>query len=481
MAHPAFSRRSFLAAAGCAPFAVSTDAYGASLLERGEVVSVRDFGAVASPGVDNTAAIQRAIDAVQSRGGGVVHIPETYECGGNIVISRDGVTLHGPGAWLVNARVTIAPGCEECRIEGLGILDNRGDDTSYLLDVRGRHCTFDNVSLVQDPAAGGYQLYVRPQASHCRFTGLRTRGSSGIFVAGHDHVFSGFHLEAKMEERSSGDDGFALKAPGTQTSNILIENGVMRGYASVLSIGSEVGTPRVDSDYSASVRNVTVRNVEADRCARILFIKPGALIYDYRNGLIEDVVLDDVRLSDPTGYSYVSAIMVRAARGAIVRRVTARRIAVRARARALGLTASGIEVSILDLGAPARIEDVDLQLSFVDPHDGAAHGPGAPGYPIDHVAIVKKFNREHGSMANISLDVAGRGTRFGGIFVGAGLDDAVRIRRARLQRIGVNPPATVAGGGIWSDSRVQLEDVQVEALNNRPYGGAGLRGRSTTR
>ena len=472
------SRRAFMLGAGAAGVGLvgcGSKASGQSLLESArEVVSVRDFGAVSRPGHDNTAAIQAAVNAIQSRGGGVVHIPETYECG-NIVVSRDGVVFYGPGAWLVNGRITIQNGRQECGIEGLGIIDRRGDDRTFALDVGGRNCTFNDVSLVKDPIAGGYQMYLRPASAHCRFTGLRTKGSSGIFISGHDHLFSGFDLESKMNVRAGGDDCFALKAVSAETYNVVMENGVVRGYAAVLSIGSEVGTARTDSAHTAVVRNVTLRNVVADRCARLVFIKPGALSYDYRNGLVEDVTFSDLRLDDPTGFFFECGVMIRAGRGAIVRRVTGRNIVIRARSHSQGVFAtSAAEIATMIDGAAARIEDVDLQLAFSDPFDGVARGPTTPGFPVDHVAIVKKLNPRHGSMSGIDLDIEGRGTRFGGIFVGAGLDGAVRIRRARLQRIGVNPPATVAGGGIWSDSRITVEDAQIDALGNRRFGGSAF-------
>ena len=79
-------------------------------------------------------------------------------------------------------------------------------------------------------------------------------------------------------------------------------------------------------------------------------------------------------------------------------------------------------------------------------------------------------------MDDISLDNTGRGSRYKGLYVGAGLDDAVRFRRARLTRVVTDPPASI-GRGIWSDSRVELGDVQVEAMNNRRFGGRALQGR----
>jgi hypothetical protein len=74
-------------------------------------------------------------------------------------------------------------------------------------------------------------------------------------------------------------------------------------------------------------------------------------------------------------------------------------------------------------------------------------------------------------MSNITLDIEGRGSRIGGVFIGAGLDDAVNLRRAHLARVGLHPPASVGGGGIWSDSRLKLGDVAVDSPVQPQFGG----------
>lgn len=477
-AFPALTRRNFLFGAGAAGLTALPGCSARSqtpLDRRGEVVSVRDFGAVSAPGHDNTAAIQRAVEAVVERGGGVVHIPEVYECG-HIIVRGDGVTFYGPGAWLVNARITIQNHRQDCHIEGLGIIDRRRDEATYLLDIGGHNCTFKDFKLVKDPIVGGYQAYVRQTALNCRFTGFEIRGSNGIMVAGSGHEFADFRMQSTLVPEFGGDDAFAIKGLGGQSENITIRNGTVAGFSAIASIGSEVGTQERDSNYTAFVRNVTVRDIRADRCALLAFIKPGALIYDWRNGLVEGVELSNLSLEDPTGFKYICGVMITAGRGAIVRGVRGRGLTVRARARSQDVLAtSAIDLNIIREGAPARIENVDLQLDFADPHDGAPHSPAAPGYPVDHVVRIEKLNPAHGAMANIDLDVTGRGTRMGGIFVGAGLDGAVRLRRAHLRRIAVNPPSSLGAGGIWSDSRLRLEDVRLdEVMNNSRFGGRGL-------
>ena len=441
--------------------------------QAGPIVSVREFGAVSAPGHDNTAAIQGAIDALQSRGGGTVEVPGTYECG-VIDVSADGVTIRGSNGWLVNGRIVIREGRQQCRIENLGIVNRRGDPNSVGLDVAGRNGTFTNLTLVKEPIAGGYQIYLRQQSAGCRFTGLRLKGSNGVMVAGRDHLFERFEFESTMSERVGGDDAFAIKAPGNQTSGITIRDGIVRGYSAIASFGSEIGTEARNSNYEAFIRNVSISDVVADRCGSLVFFKPGALIYDWRNGLVEDVRLERLRLHDERGECFTSGVRMIAARGAFIRNIVGRQLEIRARAKSQGVQpTAAIDLSMLG-GADARFDRVDLQMVYVDPYDGAEHGPDTPGYPVDHVMRIEKTQPDRGAMSEISIDVTGHGSRFGGVYIGRGLDNAVTLRRAHLTRVGLHPPASVGGGGIWSDSRVQLGDIVVESPVLPRFGGRAL-------
>lgn len=439
-------------------------------------VSVAEFGARAEPGRDNTAAIQAAIDAVEKGGGGTVVIPGRYKCG-TLVISGNGVRLQGQSGWLVDCLLAIRPEARNVRIDDLGIVDTSGNPSRYLMEVSGRDCTFDNLSLVKDPIAGGVQMYLRQTSSGCRFTGLRLKGSNGIIMAGRDHSFENFELESTMSKKLGGDDAFAIDAVDGVTENITIRNGVVRGYGSMISFGSAIGTEK-GGNGSGIVRNVTVENVTGDRCTRIAFFKPGALIYDFRNGVVEHVVLRNVTLSDPGGYSFRTGIYVIAGRGATIRDIEATGIKIVARAMDRGVaTTSAIQIYLMDIGAPSTIEDVSLQLSFTDPHSGAPHGRDAPGYPIDYVAQIEKQNPARGSIANVTLDVEGRGASFGGILVGSGLDGAVDLKRAHLTRVVSDPKTTLGAAGIWSESRLHLGDVAIEAVKGPRFSGRAFSNR----
>lgn len=461
-------------ATGIAGLLSGASACGSAAPATGRVVRVTEFGAREGQGVDNTRAIQAAVDAVQLSGGGTVLVPGRFHCG-NILISGRGVIVQGQDGWLIDGRLTIASGAEDVEVRDLGLLETRGDAESFLLDVAGRNCRLTNVSLVKDPKAGGYQMYMRQSSAHCHFTGLRFKGSNGVMVAGHDHLFERFELESTLSRGVGGDDAFAIKGLNEPTYNITIRDGVVRGFYAIVSFGSEIGTDGRTSHDEGSVRNVTVTNVSADRCNTLAFFKPGALIYDWRNGLVDGVRLENLRLEDLGGDRFTTGVRMTAARGAVIRNVIGRGLSVRARAASQGvMPTAAIDLTIFDEGDAARIENVDLQMSFEDPHNGASHGSKVPGFPVDHIVRIEKINARKGSMSGISLDVSGRGSRFGGVMIGGGLDDAITLRRALLYRVGLNPPASLGGGGIWSDSRVRLGEISVDSPVLPKFGGSAL-------
>lgn len=212
------------------------------------------------------------------------------------------------------------------------------------------------------------------------------------------------------------------------------------------------------------------------RCTRVAFIKPGAIVADWRNGLVDGVLLRTLKLSDPTGERFRCGLELVAARGATVRNVRASGIEILARARDSGVVhTAAVKLMLMNKGAPATIEDVDLQVKFTDPYAGVPHGAHAPGYPVDHIAWFGRINSAKGSMSGIAVDLEGRGTGFGGIVVGSGLDDAITVRRAILQSVGVSPRSSVGGGGIWSNSRLKLGEVQVDSVKLPAFGGSAFR------
>lgn len=426
----------------------------------GLLISLADFQAPGGQG--EAGVLQHALDELAGRGGGTLRIGGTFR-GGIAVIRGSGITIDGAGGTLVDTRLVITPEARDISVRDLTVLETRGSAESYLLDISGRNCTFTNLSLIKRPMAGGYQAYLRGASEGCRFLGLRLEGSNGIFVAGRDHLFQNFDFTSTLRSGFGGDDAFAIKAPGLITENIVIKQGTVRGFSAAVSIGSEVGS-NLEHRGLGIVRKVTVQDIVADRCQMVCFIKPGALIYDWRNGLVEDVSLDNIRLTDRSGFLYTRGVAITAGRGARVRRFTARGIVIAARAQSQGvMPTAAIDLNVRSHLPAATIEDIDLQLTY--------SGAGRDRYPVDQIVRVEKDDPRIGAMRNVVIDVTGSDARFAGIYVGPGLDDAVTISRARLSRVALDPPSSLGAAGIWSDSRVRLGDVQVDAIRAPARGG----------
>jgi hypothetical protein len=435
------------------------------------VVSVAEFGARNNSRQDNTQAIQAAIGAVERRGGGTVLIPGRYRCG-NVIVSGHNIRLQGQDGWLVDGRLTVAPAANDIEVLDLGLVDTTGNRQTYLMDISGRNCRFTNLQLVKDPPAGGLHMYLRERSFGCHFVGLKLRGSNGTMVMGRQHLFEDFDLEARLL-RGGGDDAFAIKAIGSTTESIIIKNGIVRGYGAIVSFGSEIGA-RKGIGQPGIVRNVTVENVTGDRCTRIAFFKPGAFDYDFRDGVVEQITLRNLVLKDLHGQDFRTGIYLLAGRGAIIRHVRASGIEIDARAVDQGFApTSAVNVVLLDKGRPAAIEDVNVEVRFTDPFAGARHSPTAPGFPVDQIARIEKRNPCSGIMSGIVLNVEGRGSSGGGVFISEGLDGAVSIPHAILTRVATDPRGA-GGAGIWSDSSVRVGDVTINSVRRPAYGGSAF-------
>lgn len=106
----------------------------ASLLLNGAIYNVKDYGAVANDvlgagGTDNTAAIQAAIDAAQTAGGGIVFFPA-----GNYSI-QTGLTVRSPGVHLMGVATSYTADVGDYRAQGGSWISWRGSAGGTMLDV----------------------------------------------------------------------------------------------------------------------------------------------------------------------------------------------------------------------------------------------------------------------------------------------------------------------------------------------------------
>jgi hypothetical protein len=402
----------------------------------------------------------------------------------SVYITQSDITFILYGTKLIGKGLRLTAIGDRFTLRGGLLVDDQGvpdgyttttTPSTYLLDLRGADHVVDGTFLLKDPEiTGGYIAYIRGAATGLKMRNVRFGGGNGIYVQGTNHVFSDMVLIANA---TGGDDGFALKAPGVVTRNITISNVVMTGFASMLSIGSEVGNPLsqgLDPAYRWGVANVNATGLVGYQCAKALYIKPGAIAtYPYMDGTVEDINVS-AQIYDPTGSHFENGVIISPARGARVRRIRAK-VLINARAAhngSLGVTA-GIYMPLMDyrsrnIGggvlegeatAAPSISDVEISLRHSDPLDAQDYDVTLrPSYPMQHVARIEQLTDGYGIMSKIKLDIESTGSKETGIFVKDGLDDAVIIQRAILTNASRNPvTAAPYRGGIFSLSNIRLD------------------------
>ncbi len=177
-----------------------------------EVVSVRDFGAVGDDVTDDKAAIQAAIDAVSTAGGGVVHLPAgNYKIFSGLSFSGSDVSIVGDGWGATKLICTFASG------DILAL----GDGTA-----NPNNCTISDLTITSTvPKTSGAAIVMR-NAYNCKaerfriddnmYDGLVIDGGAGQFIN---------HIDRFVI--NSGRRGIVLSRDGTLPQDVFISNGVV--------------------------------------------------------------------------------------------------------------------------------------------------------------------------------------------------------------------------------------------------------------
>ena len=275
-------------------------------------LDVRAFGATGDGRSNDTAAIQRAIDACASQGGGVVVVDHGTFLTGSLVL-RSHVELHLTSTALLkgvtdlaqyhvdpkevykllNRSLIFAEWCEHVAITGEGTIDGQGkafpagekDSRPVLIRLRDcRNVRLGGFLVKNSPSFGVHPIHCRQM----RIEGLRIDSrvqpnSDGIDVDGCQDVFiSNCNI-------STGDDSIALKTieRGDPCRDIVVTNCVLSSTCAAIRLGPDA----VTNIERVSVSNCVIRDTGMN----------GIKIQMSFGAVIRDLVFSNLVMDNVTG------------------------------------------------------------------------------------------------------------------------------------------------------------------------------------
>ena len=427
----------------------------------GKMPSLADYGPLGSG--DDSAVFAAAIaDATTNNTRDLWIPPGTYVVSSTVVIDADDLRLIGHGATISSALARNKPlikvGGDNVSVTGLRTLLTAATTKAHHFSVNGRNCHVDHCQMDYAHDQNTPAFYVRG-ADGFQLTNSSKRGSNAFigFLEASDVLIASNRIYGVR----GGDDAFAIKAINQASENIRIIGNYIFRHSAIVSFGSQIGMAAADDpSHSRGVRKVLIQGNIAEQCGRIAFIKPGALRYDYRDGVVEDVVFNENTLSDPSGFKFEAGFDIRAGHRAIVRNI--RGDGNRIYARAEGDSSTGHKVGALLIqhsggGPHGTIENIDIGITYADPHDGAAYGAaGTLGYPVESIVRIDPRNLRLGT---INLRIEGNGCSSSGVLVGPGADKKIRIEKLKLTNY--NATNNKFQGGVRTASAILVKSSDV--------------------
>jgi hypothetical protein len=388
------------------------------------------------------------------------------------------VEINAHGATITSAMTTSGPMVtlydtlgKRCHIRGGLWKLTGGSGNPWFFSFAAQNCTLEGVHCIKTPDAGGYHMYVFNTAPGFKAIGNRFEGSNGIYIETSDALFLGNSL---IGQATGGDDAFAVKAVNSSSRNLRFIANYIEALSAGISIGSEIGVLGAnDASYTRTVGQVVYEGNALVNCVMLAYIKPGGVsAYDYRDGTVEDVLISNNTLTDLSGTKFARGIAITPSRGARVRGVKGRNNVIRARSYDDGT--GGRRIGAIDIYEPGfgtgtantNVSDIDVQVDYSDPLNGAVGAAAPAPAPVQYIAAVEAAAGNL-TVSNISFDLVGNGCNLSGILIAnSGFDDVITVRRAVLTNI--NSDTSASNGGIRTASRIQVS-TDISISTSVPY------------
>lgn len=464
-----------------APLSDTTGASGAWVRATGPNLwlNAEWFGlSTAAAGAANVAALTASLAAAAALGRRTVQIPpNSYTFTNTAVMAGDDLTIVAHGAELSSAltgfNYILHISGNRCKVHGAKFTLTASHQDHWMVEVSGTDCELDGVKFnkADGVASGKYFAYVRSTATGFTMRGGVAKNCGGIFSEASKASFIG---AAFILQLSGGDDAIALKGIAVMNRNTRVVGCYFENAFAYVSIGSELGVEGAnDAAHSKGVGQVEIIGNTGRNCGMILYVKPGAVAADYRDGLTEDINLIGNSLVDTTGLKLAGGVHIQASRGQWVRNIRGRGNTVSGRAWSNDATGTKALVHIWAFdtvgSSSPKIDNIDIGIEYLDPYAGAASGGASPGFPMINAAYVRDETSAQTAINSINLSIEADGISEYGGRIGTGLDNAVTFDKLILNNVG----ASGAHGGAHFSSIVILGEYDINPVAGADFTFAG--------
>lgn len=261
-----------------------------------------------------------------------------------------------------------------------------GTDFNEVVQIIGTNCTFEDFTIDYSnmPGISAEDAYTGIEVSGGTIVEITNgvidmKGRSSITVLYGQRIrISDLHIHGF-------DDGIVLKASTADVRNVTISGITAENHANIVSFGTETAFTIADVNCT----NLTGINVTTG-----VWFKAGKV--GFANGVVEDVNIFGMNLTDNTGARYQQAVYFTGLNGSITRRIVIEGVEVRARCLSAFVTRAFVHLN------PNACTFQDISISkckFRDAEGGVTIGTGLPVvYGIYHEPV------NGGILQNVTYD-----------------------------------------------------------------------------